>query len=155
MAISFLCLQLSFEKSSKSSTAISICHVCTLVVTWWSCMNDHFFLFSAGFFSICHIKQCDDLSQLHCLGHRDQAHLTVEGLVQRQSSTFSFRRSHWPPKFLAFYMLCIFIYICHCIGITSSFASFHVERDFPDLCNFFNDFVLWSFPVALNSLVVW
>ncbi len=30
---SFLCLQLYFEKSSKSSTAISICHVCTLVVT--------------------------------------------------------------------------------------------------------------------------
>jgi hypothetical protein len=124
----------------------------------WSCMNDHFFLFSAGFFSICHprnIKQCDDLSQLPCSAHRDQAHLTVGGLVQRQLSTFSFRRSHWPLKFLAFYMLCIFIFICHCIGITSSFASFHVERDFPDLCNFFNDFVLWFFPVALNSLVFW
>lgn len=93
-AISILCLQLPFEKPPQSSTAISICQVCTLVVRRLSCTNEllHFFMCQVS--SIC----CPGLSKMHCfhcLVHRDQAQSGVGRPVLRQSSTFSFKRWHW------------------------------------------------------------
>ncbi len=146
MAISFLRLQLSFEKSSKSSTAISICHVCTLVVAWWSCMNDHFLLFSAGLFSICHIKQCDDLSQLHCLGHRDQAHLTVGGLVQRQSQHF-LSEGHIDLRNFLHSICCAFSYILPPYRDHFKLRLFPCGKGFP----WFVQLLQWLCAVVLSS----